>query len=306
MPNDTPAIYLTEPGWLARRWWMFRRAVLAAYDDNCFGIAKGVAYSSLLAFFPGMTTLTAILVQANAPAVSKQIVELLFEVVPPGTEALVTKFFSQRGAQPVWLLVVAVLLSVWAASGAMISLMEGFQNAHRLPTGRHFLKQRGVAALLVFCVAIPVVAASALMLAGQDGEQAVLYWTGFFEEGRMLQPWILLVGRVVRYLVAFGGIALSTALLYLIGPNTKVRFRDVWPGALVATVLWLLATAGFGWYVRNIANYNVLYGSIAAAIALLVWMYLLSVIAFIGCEYNVQRQRYFVLRAGRHIRTQAA
>ena len=65
-------------------------------------------------------------------------------------------------------------------------------------------------------------------------------------------------------------------------------FRSV---ALLATFLWWLTTTGFAWYVRNIANYNVLYGSVGAVIALLVWMYLLSVIALLGCEYNAQRDR---------------
>jgi membrane protein len=65
----------------------------------------------------------------------------------------------------------------------------------------------------------------------------------------------------------------------------------VWPGAWLATILWLIATSGFAWYVRNIANYNVLYGSIGAVIALLVWMYLLAVIALVGCEYNAVRGR---------------
>src|SRR5207244_4111880 len=91
--------------------------------------------------------------------------------------------------------------------------------------------------------------------------------------------------------LALGAIVFGTSLLYQIGPNRPVRFRNVWPGAIVATVLWFAATAGFSWYVRNIANYNVLYGSIAAAIALLVWMYLLSVIVFTGCEFNVVRER---------------
>jgi membrane protein len=67
--------------------------------------------------------------------------------------------------------------------------------------------------------------------------------------------------------------------------------RDVWPGAFLTTVLWLPATAGFGWYVGHIANYNVLYGSVAAGIVLLVWMYLLSVIALLGCEFNAEYER---------------
>ena len=66
-----------------------------------------------------------------------------------------------------------------------------------------------------------------------------------------------------------------------------MRFREVWPGAFVATALWGGATLGFAWYVRNIANYNVLYKSIGAVIALLVWMYVLAVVALFGCEFNV-------------------
>jgi membrane protein len=59
----------------------------------------------------------------------------------------------------------------------------------------------------------------------------------------------------------------------------------------VAAVLWFAATSAFGWYVRNLARYNVLYGSIATAIALLVWMYLLALIALFGCEFNAERER---------------
>ena len=65
----------------------------------------------------------------------------------------------------------------------------------------------------------------------------------------------------------------------------------MWPGAVLATVFWMLATLGFAWYVRNIARYNVMYGSIGAGIALLVWMYLIALSALIGCEFNAERER---------------
>jgi membrane protein len=60
---------------------------------------------------------------------------------------------------------------------------------------------------------------------------------------------------------------------------------------VLATIFWLLATAGFAWYVRNIGHYNVMYGSVGAGIALLVWMYLIAVIALIGCEFNAEYER---------------
>jgi len=289
MPADSPSIYVTAPSPWARFWWLLQKAFFTAWDDNCFAIAKGAAYSSLMAFFPVMTTLAAILVQANAGEVAHQITDLIFDVVPPGTEQIVENLFKTRGSQPLWLLVVAIILALWAASGVTTSLMEGFQAAYKLPQGRGPVASRGVAMILVICAALPVLGSCILILFGQQVESAATYWTGLLPEGADLRGGIRVLSSSIRLILALGGLVLGTMLLYVIGPNTKVRMRDVWPGALVAAGLWMTATFGFAWYVRNIANYNVLYGSIAAAIALLGWMYLLNVIALIGCEFNVAR-----------------
>lgn len=284
-------------GVLRRRWLLFRRACVAAYQDNCFGIAKGAAYSGLLSLFPVLTTLTAILVQANALAVSRSLSRLVFDVVPPGTEDIIQYNFTERGSRPVALLIGATLLSLWAASGVMMTLMEGFRAAYHIPKGRPFVKQRGMAILLVFCAALPVVGASALIVFGTRVERSVGEGIGLLTEGRQLIGWVSFGAGVARIGIALWAIVFATALLYYLGPNhpkgegDRPRLRALWPGAMLATTLWLLATTGFAWYVRNIAHYNVLYGSVGAVIALLVWMYLLSVIALIGCEYNAQRDR---------------
>jgi membrane protein len=188
------------------------------------------------------------------------------------------------------LIVAATLLSAWAASGAIISLMEGFQAAYLLPSGRPFLKQRGVALLLVFIAALPAIGSSALIVFGARIEQSMIGWLGLLPR-EDIRTWVVLVFGALRYIVALIATVFVTALLYWIGPNRPIRFRAVWPGAFLATVLWLAATSGFAWYVRNIANYNVLYGSIGAVIALLVWMYLLALIALLGGEYNAVRER---------------
>ncbi|MEO8127737.1 MAG: YihY/virulence factor BrkB family protein [Bryobacteraceae bacterium] len=277
--------------WLRRTGLIFRRAFITLYENNCFGLAKGVAYSALLAFFPFLTTLTAILVQANAPSVSRMLSSLVFEVVPPGTEEIVLYNFTERGQRPASLLIVATVLTLWAASGVMASLMQGFQAAYRIERGRPFLKQRLTAILLVIFVAIPIVTASALIVFGARTERMVFTSLGMLEAEQQLHGWVSFLGQLLRYGVALGAIVFSTALLYYIGPNRPNKLRRVLPGALVATVLWWMATTIFGWYVRNIANYNVLYGSIGAVVALLVWMYILSVIALYGCEFNAQRER---------------
>jgi membrane protein len=201
------------------------------------------------------------------------------------------QMFIARGQQPVYLLLVAVLLSVWAASGVMLSLMEGFRAAYRIPASRPFLRQRGVAAMLVFSAALPILAASALIVFGSRIEQWILTALGVLARGQELRGWISWLMQIVRTVVAVGAIIVGTTLLYCLGPNPARRLPTVLPGAVLATALSWLTTTGFAWYVRNIANYNVLYGSVGAVIALLVWMYLLSVIALIGCEFNAQREQ---------------
>ena len=264
---------------------------MSAFDDNCFGIAKAAAYSALLSFFPLLTSAAAILVETRAEFVSRNIEDVLSMIVPPGSESLVVSQFRVIGARPVGLLVVAGLVSVWAASGVIKSLIEGFQAAYRVPRNRGFLEGSAVAMALVLLAALPLLGASFLVVFGAQMEHAVL---NAIRGEPLLHPltgawdW---VSRLARYAVSFGATVVVTALLYYFGPYRPQRWRYVWPGALLATVLWLLATSGFAWYVRNIAHYNVMYGSIGAGIALLVWMYLMAAIALIGCEFNAEYER---------------
>lgn len=271
--------------------WLLRRSLIAAFDDNCFGIAKGAAYSALLSFFPVLTAAATILVQTGAGFVSTRIERALQDIVPPGSEDLVVQQFRVTGARPVSLLVVAGLVSVWAASGVVKSLIEGFQAAYRVPRNRDFLHGNFVAISLVLLAAVPLLGATLLIIFGVQVERAVL---NAIKIDPLLHPlswaWVL-VSRIARFGVSFAATVLATALLYYFGPHRPQRWRFVWPGAVLATVLWLLATSGFAWYARNIANYNLMYGSIGAGIALLVWMYLMAIIALVGCEFNAENER---------------
>jgi len=267
--------------------WLLRRSVLAAFDDNCFAIAKGAAYSALLSFFPVLASTAAILVQTRSELVSQTLENLLSEIVPPGTESLVAQQFRVSGTRPVYLLVAAGLISLWASSGVIKSLIEGFQSAYRVPRNRSFLHHNLVAMGLVVLVGAPLIGASLLILFGGQVERVVFHKTSL----QPLAPIWQLLGRVARYAVSFTSTTLVTSLLYYFGPYRQQRWRGVWRGGVLASIGWLLATSGFGWYVRNIAHYNVMYGSVGAGIALLVWMYLMAIIALIGCEFNAEYER---------------
>ena len=144
---------------------------------------------------------------------------------------------------------------------------------------------------LVLLSAVPLICASVLILFGSQIETLVLGWLKVDPVLNPLTPLWEWLGRVARYVLAFVANIAFTATLYYIGPNRKQQWRYVWPGATLATIAWFGATVVFAWYVNNIAKYNVMYGSIGAAIALLVWMYLIALIALIGCEFNAQYER---------------
>jgi membrane protein len=271
--------------------WLLRRSVYTAFDDGCLGIAKGAAYSALLSFFPVLASAATILVQTRADFVSKLLEDTLDQIVPPGSEDLVMQQFRVTGARPVSLLIVAFVISVWAASGVVKSLMEGFQVIYRVPRGRSFLRTQGVAIGMVLLAAFPLVCATALVIFGAQVETAILQGIKVDPMLSTLSPLMRAVSRGGRYLLAFITTVTVNCTLYKFGPYRRQRWRYVWPGAVLATVFWLLATAGFAWYVRNIGHYNVMYGSVGAGIALLVWMYLMAVIALIGCEFNAEYER---------------
>lgn len=284
-------LYLVEESNWVHLWRLLKSAAQGTYKHNCLSIAKGAAYSALLSFFPVLTTVATLLVQFRAESVARTIARFLYEVVPPGTEDVVRDLFVVRGERPVSLLVVAVVLAAWAASGAMISLMEGFNSTYRVKEDRPFLRERAIAVSLVLIAVIPLWSASGLIVFGNRAERAVVSWLRLLPEGAELSGWVQIAGQALRYGLAFGTVVLITALVYYFAPNRKQTFRMVFPGAALATLLWLLATAAFAWYVRHIANYNVLYGSVGAGLALLVWMYMLAVINLFGCEFNAARER---------------
>jgi membrane protein len=111
-----------------------------------------------------------------------------------------------------------------------------------------------------------------------------------------------LIWHLGRLSLAFCTTTFVTGLLYYFGPNHRPepqhvkkamasRFLRVWPGAFLATVLWMIATAGFAWYVSHLAHYNIFYGSIWTVVVLLIWLYLVACISLLGCEFNAERER---------------
>ena len=264
---------------------LMKRAAAGAFYDNSFEIAKSAAYSSILSFFPGLMVVASLLFSRNVAAVVDEISVALGRVLPAEAYKVAALYLTTHGKHTQGLLVGAWVVAIWSASNVIVSLMEGFRVAYRIPAGRSFLKTRAVALALLLLWGVPLASATLLLFFGQPIEN---WLTAHLGE---VSWWVAPAGQFVRWVVALATSVLVLGLLYYIGPNRRQKWRLVWPGAALATVLWLLATLLFAWYVKNVARYSDLYGSISTAVVLLIWMYIVSLAVLVGCEFNAAYEK---------------
>jgi len=200
--------------------------------------------------------------------------------MPTGSAAAIS-YLRGTSERPVRLLIGTSLLTLWTASGTMISWMEGFRNAYQLPKTWGLLKERLIAFSLVIMAGIPLTFATVLVAFGSGIESRILFHTG-----HEFSLYIVILWGAIRWVIAT---LTSIAVIALIYHNAVPRtqpWHSVLPGATLATALWFVVTALFSVYLHNYADYSILYGSLGVSIALLVWMYLISLVVLIGAEFN--------------------
>jgi len=271
----------------------FRMALWRSFQHDAFAVAKAAAFSAILTLFPAILVLASILsVSHTTEALFREFSHALGRILPEGTSDAVLQYFS--GNKPVRFKFVLTIsaLTLWTGSGVMISWMEGFRAAYQMPKIWGLVKERLIAFLLVVLAGVPLVFASFLLVFGNQIESWIMY-----RVGHELGPYILGLWTVLRWIIAtLTSIAVIGLIFHHGVPRTQPWHR-VLPGSVLATVLWFVSTVVFGVYLRRFANYDVIYGSVATAIALLIWLYLVSMVILIGAEFNAVRYPRFLFGA---------
>lgn len=258
-----------------------RRALSRSLEDDLFGLAKAGAYSAILTLFPALMVVAAVLASSESTHVFlEQAADALSHIFPRGTSAPATSYFLKPGNKPIGVLITTSLLTLWTASGMMVTWMEGFRYAYQLPRTWGMVKERVIAILLVLGLFIPMIFASALLVFGGQIEDWMVL--NLSQE----RFYIVLFWRMVRWLIAAATSIAVTAVIYHFGVPRGQRWHSVLPGATLATAIWFAATLAFGWYITHLAEYNLIYGSLGGAIAILVWLYIVSLIVLFGAEVN--------------------
>jgi membrane protein len=279
------------------------RTVLSVIDHDCLNVAQSTAYSAIVALFPALIVAAAVigLLPDTAP-VRFQLAAFFARVLPPGVSQLLDVAFenSPQHAHSVRALISAGIVSFLGASNVIATLMEGLRRARELPVDSWgFWARRRRAFELVPLSLAPLAVFSMLIMFGH----AVTGWLSS-SVGPDLRESIYVVSVLVRWVVALSASVGLIALIYHLGvPDGSLRaplvggggsetmpraWRTILPGAVMATAMWFLTTLAFGWYVTRFANYSEVYGSIGAAIALLFWLYIVSLSVLCGAEFNAQ------------------
>jgi membrane protein len=253
------------------------------YRSNDLTFASSVAFYALLSLFPFLLLSLTILGRVSADDHDRAaILGFVLQYFPRQFDFVTVQLDAFRQSKAA-LGVGGSVVMVWAALGFFGAITSAINYAFQVqPFG--YWKHKLVSFLMML-------AASLLMLVGlillSARTMVVSRW--FPATGLEVPVFAVLASFLVEWLSSLIFIVVVGLLFYYV-PNARVRFRDVWPGAIVTGVLWRLALKGFGWYVRDLSRFSV-HGSVAAVVVFLMWVYLSAVILMYGVEFTVAYAR---------------
>jgi len=277
-------------------WATLKRTIRELRDDNLTDWAAALTYYSVLALFPGLIVLVAILgLVGEHPQTTNALLDIVRDIGPAsavdtfrGPIESVVKSNGGAGA----LLGVGLLFAIWSASGYIGAFMRAINVIYEVEEGRPFWKRRPLQivitvamVLLLALVAISIVVTGPLARSIGDviglGDTTITIWN--------IGKWPVIVAVVMGMFT----------VLYYVAPNVRQpRLRWVTPGGILAVLLWLVASAGFAVYVANFGSYDKTYGSLGGVIVFLVWLWLSNLALLLGAEFDAELERSRELAAG--------
>jgi membrane protein len=275
---------------------LLKRAYAEYSEDNMSDWAAALTYYGLLAVFPALIALVAIVGLVGNPAsTTHQLTEIVGKLGPSSAkqtfEGPIRSITEQRGTAGV-LLIVGLAAALYSASSYVAAFARASNIVFETPEGRPFWKLKPQQMLITLIILLLLVAvALGLVLTGPIVD-AVASPLGI--SGAAVTVW-----EIAKWPVLLAFMVLMFTILYYASPNVKMRgLRWVAPGAAFALVVWLVASAAFAFYVANFGSYNKTYGTLGGAVVFLVWMWLTNASLLLGAQLNAERERRAQLDEG--------
>jgi membrane protein len=271
------------------------RAGKEALDDQITDLAAALAYYSFLAI-PSilLVALGVFSVFADESAV-QSLIDRVGRVAPPEATALLEDSLTrmtQNSSGGLVMAIVGFLLALWTTTGAMTAFMRALNRAYDRKETRGFVRQRIVAILMVAIMLVAFALVFGLLVMGP----ALSGWIGDAVGLEAVLKW---VWWLAQWPVLIVGLLLAFATVLYLGPNVEhPKWHFVTPGSVFAVVVWLLVSALFAVYTAMFASYNKAWGSLAAVIIMLTWLWLTGLALLVGAEINAEAERSRELREG--------
>jgi membrane protein len=261
------------------------RGLVELFNSNDLTHAASIAYYALLSLFPFLLLIISLLGTVTADEADRvSVLTFVFRYFPTQLDFVTSQLDAFRSAR-VQLGVAGLLALVWGSLGVFGAVTSAVNEAWGVEKQRSFWKHRLVSFLML------VAAGAVMMLALAFVSLIQMAQASWF--GVMLSSFTWLTGVqsfAFRYLTIFL-LIIGVGLVFYFIPNAKIRFRDVWVGAVLTGVLWRFAFAGFSWYIKANAGLKMIHGSVAAVIVFLLWVYVSSIILMYGVEFTASYAR---------------
>jgi membrane protein len=276
---DSPA-EIPAKGWFQ----ITKRSLKEVGEDNLTLIAGGIAYSWFLSLFPMMIAAVSIYGLVVDPSEVQAQVDDFASGLPQAAQDLILKqlqsISSSSGGGMSLTLILSIALALWSASAGMAGLVQALNIAYDEKDERNFVIKRGLAILLT--IGFLVFIALAIILVGVF--PIVLSALG-------ANAFVTVLAQIVRVVVLVATFGLFLALLYRVAPHRDApQLKWLSLGAVVATVIWVVASVLFSFYVDNFGSYSETYGALAGVVVLLLWFWLTALVILLGAEINAETE----------------
>jgi membrane protein len=255
------------------------RTVSEFLDDEMSTYASALAYQMLFSLFPFLLFLIALIGFLHLPDFFSWLRLQSELVLPPQALEQVNPVIDQLQQSKGGLLSIGIFIALWTASAGVRLMMSAMNAAYDVVEARPVWKRIPLSVAYTIGIAMMMLAVAALMVTGPQ----VMNWIAA-QIG--MEEFIVTLWTILRWPLIVILLMVAVALIYYVMPDVKQEFRFITPGSVLAVVVWILASLGFGYYVKTFADYNAMYGSIGAIIVLLLYFYISAAVLLLGAEMN--------------------
>jgi membrane protein len=261
---------------------LVKRTAKETNEDDCLGLAAQLAYYFFLALFPAILFVLAIASFFPLTNFIDEVVRALRPIAPGAVLSFLEEQLRRvSNADSGGILTIGLLGAVWSSSAAVVAIIGSLNRAYDIEEGRPWWKVRLTAIALTIALALLIVISFSLIVAGPTvaehlalalGLGAVFEWT-----------W-----NILQWPLAFLLVSTGVGLVYYFAPDAEQDWVWITPGAVLGTLLWVIVSLIFKFYVANFADYNATYGAVGGVIVLLLWFYISGLAILVGAEMNAE------------------